>query len=89
MHNIQETTASILQNLHVCSDLLRKVKLCQSLTNPTARNKSEIAQPPFSPLKQNQKLDNSPSDDRNNLNFGILEYNGPRILSVIVFMQFS
>ena len=74
MHNIQEKTANILPNLHVYSDLLRKVQLCQSPPYPIVRNNSEIGKPPLSPLSENhQKLDNSPSDDHKNLNIGRLK----------------
>ena len=64
MHNIQEKTASILPNLHICSDLLIMVKLCQSPPNPTPCQKkilNLITPPP------------TPSDERNNLNIGKLE----------------
>ena len=50
MHIVQEKTGSILSNLNVDSELLKKVKLCQSPPHPIVRNKSEICYPPLSPL---------------------------------------
>ena len=45
MHNIQgKKTASIFPNLHVYSDLLRKVKLFQSSPNPIVKNKSPLSE---------------------------------------------
>ena len=73
MHSIQEKPQVFCQICIFIQTYSEKSNYVNTPLTPLSEINQKLANPLFPPCQKNHKLDNSPSDDHNNLNIGILE----------------